>query len=67
MGRSRAWRHMQLQTCQAGQSSSVADVVGATIAALGVKDAFGVLGSGNLVVTNALVRHGAQFHPPATR
>ena len=43
--------------------SSVADVVGATIAALGVKDAFGVLGSGNLVVTNALVRHGAQFHP----
>ncbi len=42
--------------------SSVADVVGATIAAQGVKDAFGILGSGNLVVTNALVRHGAQFH-----
>ncbi len=42
--------------------SSVADVVGATIAAQGVKDAFGVLGSGNLVVTNALVRHGASFH-----
>jgi thiamine pyrophosphate-dependent acetolactate synthase large subunit-like protein len=40
----------------------VADVVGATIAMQGVKDAFGVLGSGNLVVTNALVRHGAQFH-----
>ena len=46
----------------AGQHSSVADVVGATIAAQGVKDAFGVLGSGNLVVTNALVRHGAHFH-----
>jgi thiamine pyrophosphate-dependent acetolactate synthase large subunit-like protein len=44
------------------QHSSVADVVGATIAAQGVKDAFGILGSGNLVVTNALVRHGAQFH-----
>jgi thiamine pyrophosphate-dependent acetolactate synthase large subunit-like protein len=44
------------------QHSSVADVVGATLAAEGVKDAFGILGSGNLVVTNALVRHGAQFH-----
>ena len=42
--------------------SSVADVVGATLAARGVRDAFGVLGSGNLVVTNALVRHGARFH-----
>jgi thiamine pyrophosphate-dependent acetolactate synthase large subunit-like protein len=42
--------------------ASVADVVGATIAAQGVKDAFGVLGSGNLVVTNALCRHGARFH-----
>ena len=41
---------------------SVADAVGATIAAQGVKDAFGILGSGNLVVTNALCRHGAQFH-----
>ena len=41
---------------------TVADVVGQTIADQGVKDAFGVLGSGNLVVTNALCRHGAQFH-----
>ncbi len=41
---------------------TVADVVGATIAAQGVKDVFGVIGSGNLVVTNALCRHGAQFH-----
>jgi thiamine pyrophosphate-dependent acetolactate synthase large subunit-like protein len=46
----------------ARQDSSVADVVGATIAGQGVKDAFGILGSGNLVVTNALVRHGARFH-----
>jgi len=44
------------------QQRSVADVVGATIASLGVKDAFGVLGSGNLVVTNALVAGGARFH-----
>lgn len=41
---------------------SVADVVGTTIAALGVSDAFGVIGSGNLVVTNALCSGGANFH-----
>jgi thiamine pyrophosphate-dependent acetolactate synthase large subunit-like protein len=41
---------------------SVADVVGATIAATGVQHAFGVIGSGNLVVTNALCRGGARFH-----
>ncbi len=43
-------------------SVSVADVVGRTIAAQGVKDAFGILGSGNLVVTNALCAGGARFH-----
>jgi thiamine pyrophosphate-dependent acetolactate synthase large subunit-like protein len=42
--------------------SSVADVVGATIAAQGAVDAFGVIGSGNLVATNALVAGGARFH-----
>ena len=42
---------------------SVADVVGQTLAATGVRDAFGVLGSGNLVVTNALCSRGARFHP----
>jgi thiamine pyrophosphate-dependent acetolactate synthase large subunit-like protein len=41
---------------------SVADVVGSTIASLGVQDAFGVLGSGNLIVTNALCSDGARFH-----
>jgi thiamine pyrophosphate-dependent acetolactate synthase large subunit-like protein len=40
----------------------VADVIGTTIAAQGVEDAFGVLGSGNLVVTNALCRGGTRFH-----
>jgi thiamine pyrophosphate-dependent acetolactate synthase large subunit-like protein len=41
---------------------SVADVVGRTIASMGISDAFGVLGSGNLVVTNALLSHDARFH-----
>ena len=58
---------MPLTATQTIQTASVADVVGETIAAQGVRDAFGVLGSGNLVVTNALVRGGARFHPPATR
>lgn len=49
-------------TAAAPVEPTVADVVGATIAAQGVRDAFGVLGSGNLLVTNALCRHGAQFH-----
>ena len=44
-------------------SPTVADVVGQTIAAQGVKDAFGVIGSGNLIVTNALCDGGARFHP----
>src|ERR1700729_3021027 len=41
---------------------SVADVVGQTLAATGVTDAFGVIGSGNLIVTNALCSRGARFH-----
>ncbi len=41
---------------------SVAEVVGHTIAAQGVRDAFGLLGSGNLIVTNALCSGGATFH-----
>jgi thiamine pyrophosphate-dependent acetolactate synthase large subunit-like protein len=44
------------------RSPSVADVVGTTIAACGARDAFGVIGSGNLVVTNALIDHGARFY-----
>jgi thiamine pyrophosphate-dependent acetolactate synthase large subunit-like protein len=43
-------------------AKSVADVVGATVAAQGVEHAFGVIGSGNLVVSNALVEGGARFH-----
>jgi thiamine pyrophosphate-dependent acetolactate synthase large subunit-like protein len=46
----------------AGPGQSVADAVGAAIAAAGVRNAFGVLGSGNLVVTNALRRAGVAFH-----
>jgi thiamine pyrophosphate-dependent acetolactate synthase large subunit-like protein len=51
-----------LTATQASKTASVADVVGATLAGLGVQDAFGILGSGNLIVTNALVRGGARFH-----
>jgi len=46
----------------AGRSDAVADAVGAAIAGAGVRHAFGVLGSGNLVVTNALRRAGVAFH-----
>jgi thiamine pyrophosphate-dependent acetolactate synthase large subunit-like protein len=49
-------------TAAAQRVQSVADVVGHTIAGMGVTDVFGVLGSGNLVVTNALCEDGARFH-----
>jgi thiamine pyrophosphate-dependent acetolactate synthase large subunit-like protein len=51
-----------MTTGHAGRAQSVADVVGATIAAQSVSVAFGVLGSGNLVVTNALCEGGARFY-----
>jgi thiamine pyrophosphate-dependent acetolactate synthase large subunit-like protein len=51
-----------LTATQTTKTASVADAVGETVAAQGVRDAFGILGSGNLVVTNALVRGGASFH-----
>src|SRR4051794_5339180 len=41
---------------------SVAHVVGETLGGLGVSTVFGVIGSGNLVVTNALCANGATFH-----
>ncbi|HST42826.1 MAG TPA: thiamine pyrophosphate-binding protein [Conexibacter sp.] len=44
-----------------GSTETVADAVGAALAAAGVRVVFGVLGSGNLVVTNALVAGGARF------
>ena len=40
----------------------VADAVGGALAHAGVDTVFGVLGSGNLVATNALVAGGATFH-----
>jgi thiamine pyrophosphate-dependent acetolactate synthase large subunit-like protein len=40
---------------------NVAEVVGRTLAELGVARAFGVVGSGNFVVTNALRAHGVPF------
>ncbi|MDY7106220.1 MAG: thiamine pyrophosphate-binding protein [Actinomycetota bacterium] len=40
----------------------VADAVALTLRALGVREVFGVIGSGNFAVTNALVAAGAGFH-----
>ena len=39
----------------------VADLVGRTLADLGVAQVFGVVGSGNFAVTNALVASGVPF------
>ncbi|GAA1262317.1 thiamine pyrophosphate-binding protein [Sphaerisporangium rubeum] len=39
----------------------VARAVGAALAGLGVRTVFGVVGSGNFHVTNALTEHGARF------
>jgi thiamine pyrophosphate-dependent acetolactate synthase large subunit-like protein len=41
---------------------NAAEAVGRTLAALGVRDAFGVLGSGNFLATQALHAAGAAFH-----
>ncbi|MEU7690725.1 thiamine pyrophosphate-binding protein [Microbispora hainanensis] len=40
---------------------NVAEAVGAALAALGVRAAFGVVGSGNFHVTNALIEHGVRY------
>jgi thiamine pyrophosphate-dependent acetolactate synthase large subunit-like protein len=40
----------------------VADAIGATLARLGVDTVFGLVGSGNFRVTNALCAGGARFH-----
>ena len=39
----------------------VSEAVGATLAGLGADTVFGLVGSGNFHVTNALVAHGARF------
>jgi len=44
-------------------AASVAEAVGSLLAELGVGHAFGVVGSGNFVVTNALRHHGVGFVP----
>jgi thiamine pyrophosphate-dependent acetolactate synthase large subunit-like protein len=44
----------------AARQPTVADVVGTTLARLGVDVVFGLMGSGNLVATNALVAGGAR-------
>jgi thiamine pyrophosphate-dependent acetolactate synthase large subunit-like protein len=49
-------------TPRSAPARTVADVVGETLAAQGVRDVFGLLGSGNMVVTEALVARGATLH-----
>src|SRR3954449_10919030 len=46
----------------ASPPKTAAHVIGAALAAAGVDTVFGLMGSGNLVVTNALVAGGARFH-----
>jgi thiamine pyrophosphate-dependent acetolactate synthase large subunit-like protein len=40
---------------------NVAEAIGAALADFGVKDAFGLIGSGNFMVTNAMARQGVGF------
>ncbi|MGP7812969.1 MULTISPECIES: thiamine pyrophosphate-binding protein [Micrococcaceae] len=40
---------------------NVAELVGKTLAELGVGHAFGVVGSGNFTITNALIEHGVPY------
>lgn len=44
-----------------GSGATVADLVGRTLAQLGAGHVFGVVGSGNLHVTNSLRQHGVPF------
>src|SRR5690606_18529610 len=46
---------------RAGRAASVAEAVGETLVRLGARTVFGVVGSGNFHVTNALVAAGARF------
>ncbi|HEX7842122.1 MAG TPA: thiamine pyrophosphate-binding protein, partial [Kofleriaceae bacterium] len=48
-----------------GRSPSVAEVVGRGLVAHGVDHVFGVVGSGNFHVTNALIAAGARFFAAA--
>ena len=47
----------------AGTTTTVADAIGAALAHSGVTTVFGVVGSGNFHVTNALTNAGARFIP----
>ncbi|HQD23127.1 MAG TPA: thiamine pyrophosphate-binding protein, partial [Arachnia sp.] len=44
-----------------GEGATVAEVVGATLARLGVGHAFGVVGSGNFALVRALRAHGVPY------
>ena len=42
---------------------NVAEATASTLVELGVRDVFGLIGSGNFILTNSLVRSGARFTP----
>src|SRR5207244_2477711 len=58
-----AWREPSPRPNSSGGPPlpTVAEAVGAVLAGLGVRDVFGLVGSGNFVVTNSLVAAGAAF------
>ncbi|MDR3080842.1 MAG: thiamine pyrophosphate-binding protein, partial [Streptomyces sp.] len=49
------------EPARARVSETVAELVGRTLAELGAGHCFGVVGSGNFDVTNALIRHGVPY------
>jgi thiamine pyrophosphate-dependent acetolactate synthase large subunit-like protein len=42
---------------------NVAEATGSTLVELGVRDFFGLVGSGNFILTNSLIQSGARFTP----
>src|SRR5439155_9500437 len=54
-------RDARKEMSEPGQGPTVADVVGRTLVAHGVGHVFGVVGSGNFHVTNAMIAAGARF------
>lgn len=52
-----------MSTSSYGDAATVADLIGRTIADLGVTQAFGLVGSGNFDLSNALTRAGVPFVP----
>jgi thiamine pyrophosphate-dependent acetolactate synthase large subunit-like protein len=61
MDRHGSVQHRAVPAPHAASRTTVAEAVGRTLVELGVRQVFGVVGSGNFHVTNALVAAGARF------